>query len=241
MKTPIVSPRVLRRWRSAVGALSALVLAAFLAGPARAADPSPAPKAAPSGASGAASSAASAAASQHSEAEMMKQMIELAKLNENHKLLGELAGDWTYDLKMWMAPGAPPSESKGTGSRKAIMDGRYYQAEYNGFVPMPGADGRMIELPFHGLSLEGYDNVKKKFVTTWCDSMSTGISMSEGTYDAATKTFTYTSEMEMMPGMKTKVRETVKIIDSDHHTLEWFENQQGKEVKTMEIAYTRAK
>jgi hypothetical protein len=41
---------------------------------------------------------------------MMAQMMELAKLNENHKLLGSLAGTWTYDIKMWMNPdpNAPP-------------------------------------------------------------------------------------------------------------------------------------
>ena len=56
---------------------------------------------------------------------MMKQMMELAKLNENHKLLADLAGTWTYTVKMWMNPdaNAKPSESKGTATRKA-NDGR---------------------------------------------------------------------------------------------------------------------
>ena len=46
-------------------------------------------------------------------------MMELAQLNENHKLLGELAGTWDYTVKMWMVPDAPPNESKGTATRKA--------------------------------------------------------------------------------------------------------------------------
>lgn len=96
-------------------------------------------------------------------------------------------------------------------------------------------------MPFTGASLEGYDNAKKKFISTWADSMGTGIMMSEGTYDPATKTFTYTAEMQMLPGMTRKVREVVKVIDKDHHTFEFYEDRGGKEVKTMEIAYTRAK
>jgi hypothetical protein len=64
---------------------------------------------------------------------------------------------------------------------------------------------------------------------------------SEGTYDPATKTLTYTSEYEPMPGMKTKVRELLKIPDKDHHTLEFYEDRGGKEVKVMEIIYTRQK
>jgi hypothetical protein len=83
--------------------------------------------------------------------------------------------------------------------------------------------------------------VTKKFEATWCDNMGTGIFMSQGTYDPATKTFTYTGEMEAMPGMKTKVRETVKVIDNDHHLFEWYEDRGGQEVKTLEIAYTRKK
>lgn len=42
--------------------------------------------------------------------------------------------------------------------------------------------------------------------------MGTGIMMSEGDYDAATKTFTYTGEIEAIFGMKQKNREVVKII-----------------------------
>ena len=51
--------------------------------------------------------------------------------------------------------------------------------------------------------------------------MGTRIMMSEGDYDAATKTFTYTGEIEAIPGMKQKNREVVKIIHKDHHTFEW--------------------
>src|SRR5947209_9905034 len=37
------------------------------------------------------------AAGQPNQAEMMKQMTELSKLNENHKLLRDLAGTWSYN------------------------------------------------------------------------------------------------------------------------------------------------
>ena len=171
----------------------------------------------------------------------MKMMIENSKLNENHKLLGQLAGTWSFTNKMWMAPNAPPSESKGTAVRKPVMNGRYYSMEVTGKVPLPGPDGKIKEIDFTGSSLEGYDNAKQKFVSTWSDSMSTGIMLSEGTYDPASKTFTYTGDYAMAPGMTSKVRATTKIVDSDHHTFEYFEDRGGHEVKTMEIAYTRKK
>ena len=173
--------------------------------------------------------------------EMMAKMMELAKPGENHKLLGEMAGNWNYKIKFWMAPDAPPNESSGTAVRKAIFGGRYYQLDVKGTMEMPGEDGKMQKMQFQGMAIEAYDNVKQKFTSSWIDSMGTGIMMSEGTYDPSSKSLTFTSEMEPVPGMKTKVREVITVEDKDHHKLEWYENRGGTEVKTMEINYTRKK
>jgi hypothetical protein len=176
---------------------------------------------------------------QPSESEMMAMMTELAKPGENHKMLAQGVGEWTYKVKMYMSPGAEPMESSGTASTKAIMDGRFFVSNHSGKFQMPGPDGKMMDMNFKGMAVEGYDNAKKKFVSSWIDNMGTGIMNIEGTYDAGTKTFTFTAELEMMPGMKTKIRELIKIVDKDHHTMEWYEDRGGTEVKTMEIAYTR--
>ena len=172
----------------------------------------------------------------------MKQMMELSKQNENHKLLADMDGSWNYTIKMWMNPdpNAKPQESKGSATRKSVMGGRYFVMDVTGKMQMPGADGKMQDMDFKGMAVEGYDNVKKKFVSSWIDNMGTGITYSEGTYDPATKSFTFNMEMEPVPGMKSQVREALKITDKDHMLLEWYENQGGQERKTMEIAYTRA-
>ena len=106
---------------------------------------------------------------------------------------------------------------------------------------MPGADGKMKEMNFKGMSLDGYDNVKQKFISAWVDNMGTGLMLSEGTYDAGTKTFTYTGEYEAMPGMKSKVRQVVTVADKDHHSMEYYEDRGQGEMKSMEISYTRKK
>jgi len=43
----------------------------------------------------------------------------------------------------------------------------------------------------------------------------------------------------MIPGMKTKIRETIKIVDNHHRVFEFYEDRGDTEVKTMEIIYTR--
>jgi hypothetical protein len=191
-----------------------------------------------------ATNGATAPAGQPSAADMqkmMQQMMEMSKLNENHKLLSSLDGNWDYAIKFWMNPdpNAKPQESKGTATRKSIMGGRYVTMDVSGKMQMPDGTGKMKDVMFKGMALEGYDNVKKKFVASWVDNMGTGIEFSEGTYDPATKSFTYSMEMEPMPGMKTQVREVLKVPDNKHMMLEWYETQGGQEKKTMEINYTK--
>ena len=180
-------------------------------------------------------------AAQPNESDMMAMMTELAKPGENHKVLAQGVGTWSYAVKMWMNPdpSAAPMESTGTTVMREVMGGRYIVGDHTGRMQMPGADGKMTEMEFKGMSLEGYDNVKKKFVASWIDNMGTGIMNLEGTYDPATKTLTYRAEYEMMPGMKSKVREVIKLSDPNHRTMEWYEDRGGTEVKSMEITYTR--
>ena len=176
------------------------------------------------------------------EAEMMAKMMELAQPGESHRLLAQLVGDWDYTVKFSMTPGAELAEAgRGTAVRTAIMGGRYFIMNTSGKMLMPGPDGKVSDTEFKGMSIEGYDNVKQKFFSTWIDSMGTSIVLSEGSYDPASKSFTYLFEMEPVPGMKTKARQVVKIVDADHLQMDWYETHGGQEAKTMEIDYTRKK
>ena len=165
---------------------------------------------------------------------MMQAWQKAATPGPNHKLLGSLTGEWTFATKMWMEPGAPPESSTGTAVYTPLMDGRYIQGEYKGTF------GGMA---FQGLGLTGYDNVAQHFTTTWADNMGTSIMLMTGTYEPLTKTFTYMGDMDdmMKPGTKVKVRQNVKILSGDSHIMEWYESRGGREIKTMEIAYTRQK
>jgi hypothetical protein len=164
----------------------------------------------------------------------MKKWEEFASPSEGHAVLNDRVGKWNLKVKMIMDPSAPAEESTGTNDIKWIMDGRYLEDRTEGT-----ANGK----PFHGLGHSGYDNLKKKYVGTWIDNMGTGIGTYEGTYDAATKTFTYTSDMpDPMQGKYVKTRTTEKIVDKDHWIMSTFSpGKDGKEFMCMEIDYTRAK
>jgi len=49
-----------------------------------------------------------------------------------HKILEKLAGVWEASVKLFMEPGKEPNLSKGTMTRKMIMDGRFLKEDYLG-------------------------------------------------------------------------------------------------------------
>jgi hypothetical protein len=165
---------------------------------------------------------------------MMEAMQKAGAIGPQHKQLQAMVGDWTYAMKFWMDPAAPPEESTGTTTYRSLMDGRYVQHEHKGMS---------MGMPFHGIGLLGYDNVTKQFQGHFFENMSTGQMLMNGTYDAGTKTYTFRGDMDdmMKPGTKVKVRETVRVTDANTHVLEWYETRGGKEAKTMEITYKRKK
>ena len=96
---------------------------------------------------------------------------------------------------------------------------------------------------FTGLGYTGYDNVTKKYVGTWMDSMGTGVMNYTGTMGADGKSYVYTASMpDPTTGKMTTTKEKMTVTDADHHTFEmWGAGPDGKSFKMMEIAYTRKK
>lgn len=172
--------------------------------------------------------------------EMMK---ELTRPGNNHKLLAGIVGRWNFTGRHFSDnPKAKPFEFKGIVERKSLWEGRYFVSETtgDGKLQMPWSDGR--EITFKDMSVEGYDNVKKKFVRAIIDNhFDTGILMFEGDYDSANKTIIYNADIETAPGQKIKTRILLKILDSDHYIEEFYESQGKQEVKVTELSYTRAK
>ncbi len=78
-----------------------------------------------------------------------------------------------------MGPNKRPIETNGVVVRQPIMGGRYFLADFD-VEMLPGAKGKLEKVNFKGKSIEGYDNVKKKFISIWIDNASTGPTIFEG-------------------------------------------------------------
>lgn len=162
---------------------------------------------------------------------MMEVWKKLAMPGEPHKLFASLAGSWTTTTKEWMEPGKPPTESTGTAEMKMLLDGRFLYQEYN---------AQMMGQPFSGVGIDAYDNMTKKYVTAWIDTMGTGIFMMEGTASADGKTITLKGSHPEPGGGKMTHRAVWKIVDNNTQSFDMYgAHHGGKEMKVLEITYSR--
>lgn len=162
---------------------------------------------------------------------MMKAWKEYATPGDVHKMMAKDNGTWSADITMWMDPTAPAQKSKGTCTNSMILGGRYQKSVHK---------ATMMGMPFEGIGILGYDNNKKVFVSSWVDNMGTGVMYMEGPWDDATKSITLKGKcVDPMTGKDMEMRQVMTIIDDKHQKLEMYYTTDGKEMKNMEINFTK--
>ena len=169
-------------------------------------------------------------------ATMMKNWTDYMTPGNVHKMMASWDGTWNGEVTMWMAPGQPPMQSTSVTINKMLMDGRYQSSVHK---------GNIMGMPFEGNGTLAFDNAKKEFISTWIDNMGTGMMVSRGKWDEATKSVTFVGKMvdpSAGNGNEVSFREVFKVIDNDHQVMEMYSpDPSGKEFKTMEIKFTRKK
>jgi hypothetical protein len=143
-----------------------------------------------------------------------------------HAVLDHMVGTWDASVQMMGAPAA----DKGTSTTRVGMDGLWVVSDF---------EGAMMGGSFIGHDVLGYDQTKKKYVGCWVDSMNTGLTLTEGTWDEATKTLTMTG-LEADPMMGSKLVMLTKVKDADHYT--WTMHPGSADAPAvMTIEYARKK
>lgn len=165
-----------------------------------------------------------------------KAWMDYATPGDMHQMLAKSDGVWNGANTTWMENGAKPMTSTSEATNKMIFEGRYQISEHK---------GNFMGMHFEGMSIIGYDNAKKKFVSTWIDNMGTGIMNMEGEWNASTKSIEFKGKMTdpARPGKDCEVREVYTFVDDNTQKLEMYgpDSKTGKEFKTMEITFTRKK
>jgi hypothetical protein len=164
----------------------------------------------------------------------MKAFAAAATPGKNHEHLAKDLGAWTGKSTMWMSPDGEPAVSECKATVRWLIEGRYTQVEHDGEMPGMG--------PYKGIGTYGFDNVSKKFVSTWLDNHGTGIMRGEGDLapDGKTLTWKFTFNCPLKKGPEV-MREVETWTGPDSKKLEMYgaDPKSGKEYKMMLIELTR--
>ena len=93
---------------------------------------------------------------------------------------------------------------------------------------------------FQGLGLTGYDNIKGRYVSTWCDSLGTSLLLMTGTCSEGGKVLTLSGECVDPMRRTRRFRSVQRLVDADTFTCEMFDLGPGDaERRQFELTYTR--
>ncbi len=163
--------------------------------------------------------------------EQMKKWTEYMTPGKEHANLAKMNGDWNFLAKFWMDPTAAAQTSEGLATCEMLLGGRYMQMKVS---------GKMMGMDYNGISVTGYDNGKKMWVSSYIDNFGTGLMYMEGTMDEASQKIVLTGKMyDPMSGKDMIDKQTIKMVDDKTCEMEMFSVIDGKDVKTMEIKYTK--
>jgi Protein of unknown function (DUF1579) len=157
----------------------------------------------------------------------------MPKPGPEHEVFKTDAGTWDAVVEFTPAPGAPPMTTKGVEVNTLGCSGLCLISDFKG--EMPGTE-------FHGHGLTTWDVVKKKYVGSWTDSMSQGLSTAEMTWDPDAKKFSGWMEGPDMTGKVTKTRSVSEYRPDGTRVMTAFASgPDGKEMQVLRITYTRRK
>jgi hypothetical protein len=174
------------------------------------------------------------AGSKTSQEQELQQLLAFSRPASPHALLGKLVGTWHFQ-------DVARSFVQGTLRRTPLYSGRFYQVDLTGGkLPLPVADGKMLEAPYQCQQLEGYDNGRRQFVTTSINNhIGSDIELQTGTYEAATQSFTYEWEDELVPGQKQRHRRVLRVLNATQYAEDYYDLQNGVATKVRELRYTK--
>ena len=165
------------------------------------------------------------------QSDMMEKWLETIKLGDEHMMLAEDVGKYTYVSTFWMAPGSEPMTSKGTTVIEPIMEGRYFAENH---------EGSAMGMPFQGMSISGYDNVEKMYVSTWIDNMGTGIMKFTGQMNDDNQMVSNAKAVNPMTGDRETHKVVITQLDDGHQMDYYVLSAPGAdEFHSMKIVYTR--
>lgn len=148
------------------------------------------------------------------------------KPGPEHEKFKDLVGEWEATIKMG------DGEVKGKSS---------WKLDFGGFFLIQEFEGDFGGMKFKGRGTSSYCPLRKKYISTWMDSMSPSIMVMTGNYDKAGKVFTEVGEGPNMEGKISKFKSVSTMPNKDTIEFKMYEVKDGKDNEMMAITYKRKK
>ena len=165
----------------------------------------------------------------------MARWLETCKPSAAHARLAELLGTYDLTMRMWMAPGQPPMESKGSTEIKWLAEGKWLESR--GSITMMGQQMTVA-------SMLGFDNFKQRYVMCSVDSLQTVMNTASGHFDKTGNDLILWGQIDepMTPEQDKTVKYVYRGFGQDRFVFEVHDMMIGEtDTKVVEIEYRRRK
>lgn len=165
---------------------------------------------------------------QEADAQMDAYMAAAAPGPE-HARLAAHAGEYEVKVEFWMG-GPEPQLGAASARREMILGGRYLVEHY---------ESEFFGEPFRGMGIFAYDNVTGKYVSTWIDTLGTGILVLEGDYDDQGRLVMSGPYVDPASGEEKTMKGVTTYHDGGEVWEAWDVAPDGTQGRVMRLTYSR--
>lgn len=157
--------------------------------------------------------------------------MQMPKPGPEQAMLLEHVGTWDAVV---ITVGEDGKEQRDTGKMTTEKRGEFHTLD--------SYEGKFMGMPFTGTGINSYCPLRKKYMTTWVDSMAPSPMVLIGDFDKKTKTLTMVGECVGMSGKLEPCSTVTQLQDADHFAFEMHgKGPDGKDMRMLRIEYTRKK
>jgi hypothetical protein len=149
-----------------------------------------------------------------------------------HARLEDAVGRWHVQCTYYLAPGQPPMAATGHDHIERVGP----------FWTLSHLRSELMGAPFVGRAAVGFDPRRKKWVSTWIDSMSPFLYVLDGEFDASGRVLELRCDTTAADGQRLRLQTREEHVSRDHRVLDMFRvDDAGARTHMFRYVYKRAK
>lgn len=156
-----------------------------------------------------------------------KAWLNYSSSGTNHKMLDSLSGTWQTEFKFYQDGVDTAQTIKMSATISPVLNGLYQQTLHR---------GKIMDMPYEGRAVLGFNKASKQFEYTWLDNFSSGMLFLTGKMDSLSKQIVLTGSLaDPVTGKDIGIRQTIEIINNKEQRIKLYDTKNNIERLSMEI------